>query len=138
MEQVLLYWRLYRGYKRPKDAGVGALLTRLALLSVASISLPEISDVYGWVDVLYNLPAFSDLCLSISLGDRLWPAFWLMGNLARPGYGGRTDGMWPYSYDTCDIGTLPNQTLNGKLDSVVARFINVILERSIASRHRQT
>jgi beta-glucanase (GH16 family) len=38
-----------------------------------------------------------------------------MGNLARPGYGGTTDGMWPYSYDTCDIGTLPNQTLNGEL-----------------------
>ncbi|KAH8080230.1 glycoside hydrolase family 16 protein [Filobasidium floriforme] len=57
----------------------------------ASISLPGTSDVYG-----------------------LWPAFWLMGNLARPSYGGTTDGMWPYSYDTCDIGTLPNQTLNGK------------------------
>jgi beta-glucanase (GH16 family) len=61
-----------------------------------------------------------------------------MGNLARPGYGGTTDGMWPYSYDTCDIGTLPNQTLNGELDSVVARFSNVILKRNIASRYRQT
>jgi beta-glucanase (GH16 family) len=36
-----------------------------------------------------------------------------MGNLGRAGYGGTLDGMWPYSYDSCDVGTLPNQTLNG-------------------------
>lgn len=39
-----------------------------------------------------------------------WPGFWSMGNLGRPGYGATTDGTWPYSYDTCDTGTLPNQT----------------------------
>lgn len=33
-----------------------------------------------------------------------------MGNLGRPGYGASTDGMWPYSYDSCDVGTFPNQT----------------------------
>jgi hypothetical protein len=51
-----------------------------------------------------------------------------MGNLARPGYSATTDGMWPYSqvflylspklvdlrrfhrYDSCDVGTFPNQT----------------------------
>lgn len=49
----------------------------------------------------------------------LWPAFWMMGNLARPGYGGTTDGMWPYSYDTCDIGTLANQTLDGQSERPV-------------------
>lgn len=36
-----------------------------------------------------------------------------MGNLGRAGYGASLDGLWPYSYDTCDVGTLPNQTLNG-------------------------
>lgn len=40
----------------------------------------------------------------------LWPAAWTMGNLGRIGYGGTTDGLWPYSYDTCDVGTYPNQT----------------------------
>ncbi|POW12044.1 hypothetical protein PSTT_04796, partial [Puccinia striiformis] len=39
-----------------------------------------------------------------------WPACWTMGNLGRAGYGASLDGTWPYSYDTCDIGTLPNQT----------------------------
>ncbi|PKI82451.1 hypothetical protein MVES_003653 [Malassezia vespertilionis] len=39
-----------------------------------------------------------------------WPAVWTMGNLGRAGYGATTDGVWPYSYDTCDVGTMPNQT----------------------------
>ncbi|PRW60711.1 glycoside hydrolase family 16 [Chlorella sorokiniana] len=30
-----------------------------------------------------------------------WPAFWLMGNLGRPGYLGTTTGMWPYTYSSC-------------------------------------
>ncbi|KAJ7472267.1 glycoside hydrolase family 16 protein [Mycena galericulata] len=42
----------------------------------------------------------------------LWPAFWSMGNLGRAGYGASLDGMW-YTYDSCDVGTAPNQTLNG-------------------------
>lgn len=62
----------------------------------------------------------------------LWPGVWTMGNLGRgassflpsfsyaligvlphpansAGYGATTDGMWPYSYDTCDVGTYPSQ-----------------------------
>ncbi|KDR79505.1 hypothetical protein GALMADRAFT_1243340 [Galerina marginata CBS 339.88] len=39
-----------------------------------------------------------------------WPGAWTMGNLARPGYAATTDGMWPYTYDSCDVGTFPNQT----------------------------
>lgn len=39
-----------------------------------------------------------------------WPGAWTMGNLARPGYASTTSGMWPYTYDTCDVGTFPNQT----------------------------
>jgi hypothetical protein len=31
------------------------------------------------------------------------------GNLGRAGYGATTEGMWPYSYDTCDLGTFPLQ-----------------------------
>ncbi|TIB80952.1 glycoside hydrolase family 16 protein [Wallemia mellicola] len=54
----------------------------------ASVQLPGSSDVWG-----------------------LWPAFWTMGNLGRAGYGASLDGMWPYSYDSCDVGTLKNQSL---------------------------
>lgn len=56
----------------------------------ANVSLPGKSNIYG-----------------------LWPAIWTLGNLGRAGYGGTLDGLWPYSYDSCDVGTLPNQTLNG-------------------------
>ncbi|KAK8844068.1 hypothetical protein IAR55_006862 [Kwoniella newhampshirensis] len=57
----------------------------------ASVSLPGKSNVYG-----------------------LWPAIWALGNLGRAGYGGTLEGMWPYTYDSCDVGTLQNQTLNGE------------------------
>lgn len=57
---------------------------------LASVSLPGTNDVSG-----------------------LWPAVWSMGNLGRVGYGASLEGMWPYSYDACDVGTAPNQTVNG-------------------------
>ncbi|KAL0069164.1 hypothetical protein AAF712_003852 [Marasmius tenuissimus] len=80
-------------------------------LIVANIMLPGRSDVAG-----------------------LWPGVWTMGNLGalsflssmrlmmmnehemylgRAGHGATNHGTWPYSYDSCDVGTLPNQTLNG-------------------------
>ncbi|PWN49194.1 beta-glucan synthesis-associated [Violaceomyces palustris] len=39
-----------------------------------------------------------------------WPGLWTMGNLGRPGFRGSSQGMWPYSYNSCDVGILPNQT----------------------------
>lgn len=50
----------------------------------------------------------------------LWPAIWAMGNLGRAGFGGSLDGMWPYSYDSCDVGTLPNQTYPGTATPLAA------------------
>jgi beta-glucanase (GH16 family) len=38
------------------------------------------------------------------------PGVEMMGNLGRPGYGATTEGTWPYTYDSCDIRTLENQT----------------------------
>ncbi|KAF7320569.1 GH16 domain-containing protein [Mycena chlorophos] len=58
----------------------------------------------GLILASVNLPGNTDV-----LG--LWPAIWTMGNLGRAGYGATLEGMWPYSYDNCDVGTLPNQTL---------------------------
>ncbi|PWA00196.1 hypothetical protein BB558_003774 [Smittium angustum] len=39
-----------------------------------------------------------------------WPAVWTLGNLGRAGFGATTDGLWPYTYNTCDSGVLVNQT----------------------------
>lgn len=41
----------------------------------------------------------------------LWPGAWTMGNLGRPGYLATTDGMWPYTYNDCDSGITPNQSM---------------------------
>ncbi|KAF7296009.1 GH16 domain-containing protein [Mycena kentingensis (nom. inval.)] len=59
-------------------------------LILTSVTLPGTTNVFGW-----------------------WPAVWTLGNLGRAGYGATLEGMWPYSYDACDVGTLPNQTSNG-------------------------
>ncbi|KAI2481545.1 beta-glucan synthesis-associated protein KRE6 [Pyrenophora tritici-repentis] len=40
----------------------------------------------------------------------LWPGAWTMGNLGRPGYLSTTDGLWPYTYQACDVGITPNQS----------------------------
>ncbi|TGZ77243.1 beta-glucan synthesis-associated [Ascodesmis nigricans] len=40
----------------------------------------------------------------------LWPGIWSLGNLARPGFRASSDGVWPYSYDQCDVGITPNQS----------------------------
>ncbi|RDW91994.1 hypothetical protein BP5796_01388 [Coleophoma crateriformis] len=40
----------------------------------------------------------------------LWPGIWTMGNLGRPGYKATTEGVWPYTYNSCDYGITPNQS----------------------------
>lgn len=48
----------------------------------------------GMIEISVQLPG------SPSRGG-LWPAFWMLGNLARPNYLESTDGVWPWSYDEC-------------------------------------
>ncbi|KAE9400307.1 glycoside hydrolase family 16 protein [Gymnopus androsaceus JB14] len=57
----------------------------------ASVTLPGASNVSGF-----------------------WPAIWTLGNLGRVGYGATFEGMWPYSYDACDVGAVANQSINGQ------------------------
>ncbi|KAF9044091.1 glycoside hydrolase family 16 protein [Panaeolus papilionaceus] len=59
----------------------------------------------GYVEVAVSFPGPDENT------EGYWPGAWTMGNLARPGYAATTDGMWPYTYDSCDVGTFPNQTL---------------------------
>ncbi|KAF8560220.1 glycoside hydrolase family 16 protein [Imleria badia] len=56
----------------------------------------------GMVQVSVTLPGANDVVV------------WTMGNLGRVGYGATLEGLWPYSYDACDVGTVPNQTYNGE------------------------
>ncbi|THV05200.1 glycoside hydrolase family 16 protein [Dendrothele bispora CBS 962.96] len=57
----------------------------------------------GYIEVSVSMPGSPK-------APGFWPGAWTMGNLGRAGYGASTEGMWPYSYDTCDLGTFPNQT----------------------------
>ncbi|KAH9944284.1 beta-glucan synthesis-associated protein [Epithele typhae] len=60
----------------------------------------------GLVEASVMLPGFNNV-------KGLWPAIWAMGNLGRAGYGASLEGMWPYTYDSCDVGTVANQTKDG-------------------------
>ncbi|KAF8140401.1 glycoside hydrolase family 16 protein [Boletus edulis] len=60
----------------------------------------------GMVVTSVNLPGANNVV-------GLWPAVWTMGNLGRVGYGATLEGLWPYSYDSCDVGAVANQTYNG-------------------------
>jgi len=42
----------------------------------------------------------------------LWPALWMLGNLARATYVGSSDYMWPFSYSKCDASTHNSQEIN--------------------------
>jgi len=61
----------------------------------------------GLIETSVMLPGISNV-------NGLWPAVWTMGNLGRAGYGACLDGLWPYTYDACDVGTAPNQTIQGQ------------------------
>jgi len=42
----------------------------------------------------------------------LWPALWLLGNLARATYVGSSDYMWPWSFNKCDPKTRTSQEID--------------------------
>ncbi|KAI5478155.1 glycoside hydrolase family 16 protein [Pseudohyphozyma bogoriensis] len=60
----------------------------------------------GRIEVAVSLPG-------TPTDSGFWPAVWVMGNIGRPGYGSTLEGTWPYTYESCDVGTLANQTLDG-------------------------
>ncbi|GAA5850712.1 hypothetical protein JCM8547_009065 [Rhodosporidiobolus lusitaniae] len=68
----------------------------------------------GYMEVNVSLPG-------VPTAQGFWPGIWTMGNLGRPGYGGSNDGVWPYTYNACDVGTLPNQTWSNGTDPVAAK-----------------
>lgn len=57
----------------------------------------------GILEISANLPNYGRV-------TGLWPGLWTIGNLARPGFTATSEGVWPYSYDSCDAGITPNQS----------------------------
>lgn len=67
----------------------------------------------SWNKFCFSENAYIEVSVSLPGNHEIggfWPGVWTMGNLGRAGYGSTTEGTWPYSYDSCDLGTLPNQT----------------------------
>lgn len=65
-----------------------------------------------WNQLCFNKRAMVEISMRMparALARGYWPAVWSLGNLARPGFGASTDGVWPYTYDTCDYGITANQ-----------------------------
>ncbi|KAF7884110.1 uncharacterized protein EAF01_011533 [Botrytis porri] len=54
----------------------------------------------------------------------LWPGVWSMGNLGRPGYKATTEGVWPYTYNSCDYGITPNQSSPDGLSELPGQKLN--------------
>ncbi|RXW16033.1 hypothetical protein EST38_g9828 [Candolleomyces aberdarensis] len=67
----------------------------------------------GLIETSVRLPG------SNSIGG-FWPAVWTMGNLGRAGFGASAEGNWPYTYEECDVGTLPNQTYSDTMTPLAA------------------
>jgi len=68
--------------------------------------------IQSWNKLCFNKGAYIEVKASLPGNSRAsgyWPGIWTMGNLGRAGYGATNDGMWPYSYDSCDVGTLYKQ-----------------------------
>lgn len=69
--------------------------------------------IQTWNKLCFNKNAYFEVSASLPGTPKIggfWPGIWTMGNLGRAGYGGTNDGMWPYSYSSCDIGIMPNQS----------------------------
>jgi beta-glucanase (GH16 family) len=81
-------------------------INNLNFMSGMVTSWNKLCFTTGYLEVSLSLPGSSQAA-------GLWPGAWTMGNLGRPGYGATTEGTWPFSYDSCDLGTLPNQTYEG-------------------------
>ncbi|WVO15881.1 hypothetical protein L204_103546 [Cryptococcus depauperatus] len=67
----------------------------------------------SWNQMCFQYSVYIEVAVSLPGTNTVggfWPGVWMMGNLGRPGYGASTEGTWPYTYDSCDIGTLRNQT----------------------------
>lgn len=67
----------------------------------------------SWNKMCFSKNAYIEVRVMLPGNTKIggfWPGAWTMGNLGRPGYGATTEGTWPYSYDACDVGALPNQT----------------------------
>lgn len=68
--------------------------------------------IQSWNKICFTqgLIEFSVMLPHYGNNSGLWPGLWTLGNLARPGYMATSEGVWPYSYNSCDVGITANQS----------------------------
>ncbi|GMF47163.1 unnamed protein product [[Candida] boidinii] len=71
----------------------------------------------GVMEVSARLPNYGNV-------KGLWPGIWSMGNIGRPGFMATTDGVWPYSYSSCDAGITPNQSSSDGISYLPGQRLN--------------
>ncbi|TFK27264.1 concanavalin A-like lectin/glucanase, partial [Coprinopsis marcescibilis] len=125
----------------PSGATTSAGALQLTLSRADPISNHNLSYKSGMVQT-WNKFCFTGGILEASIrlpgntnAAGLWPAVWAMGNLGRAGYGGSLDGMWPYSYDSCDVGTLANQTDPGTWPDIESPELTYVTDPETLERH---
>ena len=64
----------------------------------------------GIIEAEVQLPGKHDV-------SGIWPAFWLLGNLARHTYVGSTNHVWPWSSDICTNKSQTAQRISGCMNS---------------------
>lgn len=64
----------------------------------------------GIIEAEVELPGRSDV-------GGLWPAFWLLGNIARHTYVGSSSNIWPWSRTSCDPKMVDAQKISGCLNT---------------------
>ena len=62
----------------------------------------------GIIEAEVQLPGDHDI-------GGLWPAFWLLGNIARHTYVGSSSNIWPWSSTKCDPDKVDAQKISGCL-----------------------
>lgn len=72
----------------------------------------------GLLQISARLPNYGNI-------SGLWPGLWSMGNLGRPGYMATTEGVWPYTYDSCDAGITPNQSSPDGISYLPGQKLNI-------------
>lgn len=72
----------------------------------------------GMIVASAQLPGYGNI-------SGLWPGLWTMGNLGRPGYLSTTEGVWPYTYDSCDAGITANQSSPDGISYLPGQKLNV-------------
>jgi hypothetical protein len=70
-------------------------------------------NAHDYIYIRFDFFVFKHICAFLYIGKHdaggLWPAMWLLGNMARATYVGSSNNVWPWSYNSCAKGAQSQQ-----------------------------